>query len=89
MEANTGNPASPHWRTLYEAAVLELNPEKILGRIAEAQGAVMNRMEDLNRSSDGSEGEALINALNVLRDLCKMAEAEDRSHAIDPRRHEP
>ncbi len=86
MEANAGNRASPNWRALYEAAVLELDPEKISARIAEAQRAVM--MEDLNRS-DGSESEALMNALNVLWDLRNLAEAEDRSHPSDPRRHEP
>lgn len=74
MEANTGKRASPNWRVLYEAAVLELDPEKIPARIAEAQRAVMDRIEDLNRTSDGAESEALMNALNVLRDLRKMAD---------------
>ena len=46
-------PSVPAWRALYEAAVLELDPAKIPARIAEAQRAVMNRMDDLNRSSDG------------------------------------
>ena len=36
MEANTGKRASPNWRALYEAAVLELDPEKIPASIAEA-----------------------------------------------------
>ena len=79
MEANTGKRASPNWRALYEAAVLELDPEKIPARIAEAQRAVMDRMEDLNRSSDGAESQALMNALNVLRDLRKMADGANSS----------
>jgi hypothetical protein len=62
MEAKAGNRASPDWRALYEAAVLELDLEKIPARIAEAQRAVMNRMEDQNRS-DGSESEVLKNTL--------------------------
>jgi hypothetical protein len=33
-------------------------------------------MEDMNRSENGSESEALIKALNVLRDLRKMADAK-------------
>ena len=41
--------------------------------------AVMDRMEDVNRSSDGSESEVLMNALNVLRDLRKMADDGDAS----------
>ncbi len=78
MEANAGNRASPNWRALYEAAVLELDPEKIPARIAVAQRAIMNRMEDLNRG-DGSESEALMNALNVLWDLRKVADARNAS----------
>jgi hypothetical protein len=78
MEANTGNHALPNWRALYEAAVLELDPPKIPARIAEAQRAIMNHMEDMNRP-DGPESEALLNALTVLQDLRKIAEADGRS----------
>lgn len=69
-----GSRASPfsNWHTLYEAAVLELNNEKLLVRIAEAERAVMERLEALNRSGDGLESEQLVNALNVLSDLRKM-----------------
>ena len=77
--ANAGNRASPLWRTLYEAAVLELDRDKLLQRISEAQHAVMDRMEDLNRSEDRFESEALINALNALRDLRKMAASDGQS----------
>jgi hypothetical protein len=73
MGAGTGNRASPPWRTLYEAAVLEIDSNKLPERIAEAERAIMDRMEDLNHSGDGSESHALMNALNVLRDLRKMA----------------
>jgi hypothetical protein len=76
MEANAGNRACD-WRALYQAAILELDTRKIPARIAEAQRAIMDRMEDLNRSSDGSESQALINALNVLRDLRKMADSDE------------
>jgi hypothetical protein len=65
MEANTGSRASPHWRVLYEAAVLEIDAEKLPQRIAQAQSAIMDRVEDLNHSCDGSESKALIDALNV------------------------
>ena len=59
MEANAENPASPHWRTLYNAAILELDCNRLPQRIAEAQRA--------------------INALNVLRDLQKMADGNGHS----------
>jgi len=66
----------PHWRTLYEAAVLESDPDKLLGRIVEAQQAIMDRTEDLNWSEDSPEGVELLFALNALRDLRKMAESD-------------
>lgn len=47
-------------------------------RIAEAERAVMDRMEELNRSGEESESQALMNALNVLRDLRKMAIEEPK-----------
>jgi hypothetical protein len=77
MEAKTGNGGSSNWRVLYEAAVLEIDPKKVPQRLADAQSAIMNRMEDLNKSSDGSESQALMNALDVLRDLRRMAEIDD------------
>ena len=79
MMANTGNRASPQWRALYEAAVLELDHSKLLLRIAEAKHAIMALMEDLNRSEGSSESEALINALNALRVLHKLAASEGQS----------
>jgi len=71
MQANTGNRASPQsWKSLYEAAILELDGKKLPERIAEAEHAVIARMESVSRSSDGDgEAEALMNALNVLHDL--------------------
>jgi len=71
--ANTRSRASPRWRTLYEAAFLELDPDKLRHRITEAKNAIMDRMEDLDRSEDGA-AEELMNALNALRGLRKMAD---------------
>lgn len=73
------DPMSPNWRSLYEAAVLELDHTKLLLRVAEAERAVMSRINDVVRSGVDGESEALINALNVLRDLRKMVTTEQRS----------
>jgi len=73
--ANTGNRASQLWRTVYEAAVLELDPDKLPQRMTDAQQAIIDRMEDLNRSEDVPESEATSNTLNVLRDLRKWPTA--------------
>ncbi len=69
----TGNRVSANWRALYEAAVLELDREKLRLRILEAERAVLGRLQDLQRVNDGAESQELNNALNVLRDLRKMA----------------
>jgi hypothetical protein len=79
MESNTGSGASEYWRVLYQAAVLEIDPNKLPQRIAEAKGAIMDRIEDFIHSGDGSESQALTNALNVLRDLQKMADGVGQS----------
>jgi len=69
--ANTGKPA---WHTLYEAALLELDLDKLPQRITDARHAVMDRVRALN-GKEGSESELLMNMLNVLRDLQKMWES--------------
>jgi hypothetical protein len=73
--ANTGSRDSSQWRSLYEAAVLELNHDKLRERIAEARHAILDRMEDLSRSKGSTEDEELINALTVLGDLCKVSDS--------------
>ncbi len=75
----TETKVSPEWRKLYEAAVLELDEQKILQRVADAEQAVKQRMDDVYRASpDGAaESEALVNALTVLLDLRKMAKHGD------------
>lgn len=48
--------AHPHWRQICDAAVLELDPEKLLVRIADARTAVLSRFEgdfpDLSLEND-------------------------------------
>ena len=68
MEADTGDWASANWRLRYEAAILELDHSRMVERIAEAERAIMDRIEDVKRS-DGSESEALMNALDAPRAL--------------------
>lgn len=73
METDGENLEVPYWRTLYEAAVLELDWNKQLEFIRGAEHAIMDRIEDLNRS-DGSGSEALVDALDALRTLRKIAD---------------
>jgi hypothetical protein len=61
------------WKTLYEAAVLECDPAKLPHRIAAAQKLVAERMQRLDGTVSDAEQRALLDAHNVLCDLCKMA----------------
>lgn len=79
MKANSGDRASPHWRVLYRAAILEIDVNKLGALIVEAQNAIMDRIEDLNHSCDSSESQTLMDALNVLRDLRRMADADGQA----------
>jgi hypothetical protein len=75
MQASSKEWSSADWRILYEAAILELDKSKIVERIDEAERAIIDRMEELNHS-DGSESEALMNALNAIHDLRKIANSD-------------
>jgi hypothetical protein len=66
----------PPWRQLCEAAVLELDPKKLIERIAEARTAVLGRIED--RLLVSSEGEllALQDALHMLTTMREIAKRD-------------
>jgi hypothetical protein len=75
MSDAISNPAA-QWRPLCEAAVLELDAEKLSARIAEARIAVFSRLKD--RFQNLSEGEqlALQDALDMLHVLSDIATRE-------------
>jgi cell division protein ZapA (FtsZ GTPase activity inhibitor) len=87
--ANTVKRAYPHWSTLYEAVLLELDLDKLPQRITEARHAVMDRMRALDGREWGSEREFLMNVLNVLRDLQKMVESVRVARNRGDTRHHP
>jgi hypothetical protein len=62
-----------HWRQLTQAAILELDPAKLLERIADAQRAVLDRIEDGLTKPPDSEQLALRDALDSLRSLRRIA----------------
>ena len=66
-------PHAPQWKQLYEAAILELDPAKLLQRIAVAQSAVLNQMED---GSSDRQQLALRDALHMLSTLRTIAERD-------------
>ena len=64
--------SEPRWHKLYEAAILEFDPEVLPRRIDLARKAIRLRVERLVCTGESSETEPLFSALNVLDDLVKM-----------------
>jgi len=72
-----GNDAAHlEWRQLCQAAMLELDPAKLLERIAEARSAVLDQIEDGFSKSPQGEQLALREALQTLSSLQRMAERD-------------
>jgi surfactin synthase thioesterase subunit len=60
----------PIWQQRYEAALVELDPLKIPGRLRAAQEAILTRQQELSGNSDGEiERMAINNAIRALRVL--------------------
>ena len=74
-------PHAPQWKRLYEAAMSELDPAKLLQRIAVAQSAVLNQMEDGFSKPSDSQQLALHDALHMLSTLRTMAERDIGEHS--------
>jgi hypothetical protein len=75
----TTGSAEWQWKPLYEAAVLELDPAKFAQRVADAQKLITERMQCLDGTVSAAEQSALIDAHNMLCDLCKMAGLSDKA----------
>jgi hypothetical protein len=76
---NTGIPGSPHkrvWAQFYKAALFELDANKVSGRIAEAEAALVTRAHELFHSAgDNIEEEQAVDdamyAMHALRSALK------------------
>jgi hypothetical protein len=68
------NDAAHEWRQLCQAAFFELDPVKLLERIAVARSAILDRVEDTKPNN--SEQYALRKALETLSTLCELAERD-------------
>ena len=82
--------AHRNWRQLCEAAVLELDPEKLTECIAEARAAVLAQMDDGFPGLSEGERLALHDALDmllVLQDIAKRDLAkQDKTPTVEPDR---
>jgi predicted DNA-binding protein (UPF0278 family) len=60
----------PEWQNEFQAAILELDREKLEGRVMAAETAIFKRLQAIAQSSDhSSEREAIEDALSSLRTL--------------------
>jgi hypothetical protein len=60
----------PAWQGEYQAALLELDPERLLKRLTAAETAIFNRAQAISQSADGlAERQAIEDALANLRVL--------------------
>ena len=75
--SDINNAAHPEWRQLCQAALFELNPVKLLERIARARNAVLDRIEDGYSKPPTSEQGALRDALSTLDCLRKITERQN------------
>ncbi len=69
------------WKSLYHLAVIELDPTQIVGRIADARNAILNRIEEtITKPGEYNERQVLSDALNGLRVL--REKQEHRTSAV-------
>jgi hypothetical protein len=58
----------PEWPLKYREALLETDHEKLSERIADAEAAIFDRLQQLSQSQDGqAERKAIQDAVNALR----------------------
>jgi len=48
----------PEWQKTYHDALLELNPQKLIQRVNEAERAILSRLQEMRIGSDNSHGSA-------------------------------
>jgi hypothetical protein len=65
---STSNLRFPDWQLEYQAALLEVDPQKLLERVQAAEAAVFLRQQALVYGSDGhAERQAIEDAMRALR----------------------
>jgi hypothetical protein len=84
--------AVPHidWQKLYEAAMLEMNPDKLVALIGAAEQAIAQRESSVDVSE--LERRKLADARSMLKTLSRIASSQGKRAAYDaalqPRQHE-
>jgi hypothetical protein len=68
----------PDWKSLFEAAMLELDLASVPKKIEDAKAAISRRASELQAQEVSEEQLAMQDALNVLNDLARMLERESQ-----------
>jgi hypothetical protein len=68
----------PDWKSLFEAAMLELDLASVPKKIEEAKAAISRRLSALQTQEVPDEQLAMMDALNALNDLARMLERESQ-----------
>jgi hypothetical protein len=74
---NTNEANHSEWRQLCQAALIELDPVKLLERIAHARGVILERIEDGYKKPPTSEQISLLDALSTLDSLRRITERQN------------
>ena len=65
---STSNLRFPEWQVAYQAALLEVDPQKLPERVKAAEAAIFLRQQAMIHSSDGHvERQAIEDAMRALR----------------------
>jgi hypothetical protein len=67
--STNGTPRPRGWKELYELAMMETDPAKLSPLIADAHGAILDRIQETLTKPVSAERERLSDALNGLRTL--------------------
>jgi hypothetical protein len=66
----------PDWQNEFEAALLEVDPQKLAKLLEQAEAAMLVRQQSLSHASEAyAERTAIKNALQTLRDFKKLTPA--------------
>lgn len=78
--ANEGT-SSVDWKRHYQSALLETNPDKLPGRIADANSAINVRIKELPSQPLSEEHSALMYAVRFLRILEREASEQRKTES--------
>lgn len=77
MPSSSGILSAKRWKCLFEAALLERDPEILPKRLLDAKHAVMDHIEDSYRTASVAERRLLSTAMNAISELQRLSDTHD------------